>query len=238
MHMNDVSLLEQRLGHVFAQRELLVEALSHRSWLNETGGSVTADNERLEFFGDSLVDFLVAEYLMRCYPLAREGLLTKLRAELVSEAGLVLVAEELELGRFLLLGHGEELSGGRSKPSLLANAVEAVVGALYLDGGLPVARALLEKYMFPRADELQVAGGTGQDRKSALQELVQARDGTVPVYRLVGESGPPHQRRFEVAVLVHDTVVGTGSGTSKKIAEQAAAAAALGSLAVGGHAGG
>ncbi len=228
--MDDVELLEQRIGHVFVRRELLAEALSHRSWLNEGARSGTPDNERLEFFGDALVDFLVAEYLLHRHPLAREGMLSKLRAELVSEAGLALVAEDLELGRFLRLGHGEEMSGGRKKPSLLANAVEALVGALYLDGGLPAARLLLVKYVFPRAEEIQISGLALQDRKSALQELLQARGKGRPEYQVVDESGPSHQRCFVVSVCVNATVVGTGSGSNKKAAEQAAAAAALAKL--------
>jgi ribonuclease-3 len=229
--MENVQLLEQRLGYCFTRQELLLEALTHRSWLNEGGRGGVPDNERLEFFGDSLVNFLVAEFLLDRYPQAREGVLTRLRAELVSETGLVRVAEILGLGRFLRLGQGEVLTGGRQKPSLLANAVEALVAALYLDGGLHAARALLAANLFPLAAEADLGLHVGQDRKSTLQELVQATHGTTPVYRLLLESGPPHQRQFEVAVLVQDVVLGTGSGTSKKAAEQAAAAAALAAMA-------
>lgn len=228
--MDDLKLLEQRIGHVFTRSELLAEALSHRSWLNEGARNGAPDNERLEFFGDALVDFLVAEYLLHRHPQAREGTLSKLRAELVSEVGLALVAADLGLGQFLRLGHGEEVSGGRSKPSLLANAVEALVGALYLDGGLPAARLLLTQYLFPRAEELPLSGLAVQDRKSALQELLQAQGTGRPVYQVVDESGPSHQRCFVVSVCVNATVVGTGSGSSKKAAEQAAAAAALATL--------
>lgn len=229
--MDDAKQLEQLLGYEFSRRELLVEALTHRSWLNEAAPGAWQDNERLEFFGDALVDFLVSEYLLTRFPTAREGSLTKLRAELVSEPGLVLVAEALGLGRFLRLGHGEELTGGRQKPSLLANAVEALVGALYLDGGMAAARLLLAAHLFPRAEAMRPDRMAGPDRKTALQELVQARHGVTPEYRVVNESGPPHQRRFEVAVLVQAEVVGTGEGSSKKTAEQAAAAVALERLA-------
>lgn len=233
--MDDAKQLEQLLGYEFSRRELLVEALTHRSWLNEAGPGEWVDNERLEFFGDALVDFMVSEYLLVRFPMAREGSLTKLRAELVSEPGLALVAEALGLGRFLRLGHGEELTGGRQKPSLLANAVEALVGALYLDGGPAAARSLLAAHLFPRVDAMRSDHAAGQDRKSALQELVQARQGVTPVYRVVDESGPPHRRLFEVAVLIDAEVVGTGCGSSKKAAEQAAAAVAFERLATLEH---
>jgi ribonuclease-3 len=231
--MDDLHLLEERLGYCFANRQLLQEAMTHRSWTNEKGRAGTPDNERLEFFGDALVDFLVAEYLFERLSDAREGVLTKMRAELVSEAGLARVAVKLDLGRHLCLGHGEELTGGRQKPSLLANALEALVGALYLDGGLQAVRTLLAVELFPLVNDVLPALNAGPDRKTALQESVQARGEGTPVYQLVEENGPPHQRLFKVAVLVRGEVRGSGCGTSKKLAEQAAAAAALTSMMSG-----
>lgn len=233
---DDIGLLEQYLGYRFTRKELVEEALVHRSWLNERGdGCSASDNERLEFFGDALMDFLVAEYLLHVHPTAREGTLSRLRAELVSEAGLAPIAARLELGRFLRLGRGEELCGGRSKPSLLANALEALLGAIYLDGGLAAARSFVTRFVVPRAEQVQRSGGGVKDFKSALQELVQAKGRVAPKYRVQGESGPPHQRMFEVVVLLDEAVIGTGQGSSKKVAEQAAAAAALAALDAGGR---
>jgi ribonuclease-3 len=235
--------LQERIGYAFRDGGLLKRALTHSSIAyEEAGGSQTAtgnpaadDNEQLEFLGDAVVGLIVADSLCRRYPELHEGELTRLRAALVSRQQLGRVAQKLDLGACLLLGKGEERSGGRKKSALLANSIEAVIGALYLDGGLETVRVFVEKwvvepYVQDLRETLETTGTIG-DHKSALQELLQARKVGQPQYIVKGESGPDHRKRFlvEVGVFTNGAehgkpqVLGRGSGTTKKIAEQEAA---------------
>jgi ribonuclease-3 len=220
--------LQARLCYCFSRPELLLEALTHRSFLNEPRGEDARDNERLEFFGDAVLGFLVSRLLLERYPDSREGELTRLRASLVHEERLARLAEESGIGPCLRLGHGEEKGGGRSRRSLLADAFEAVVAAVFLDGGVEEARRVVESRISPLLPGL-LEGLREADSKSRLQELVQARFGEGPVYRIAAVTGPPHQRHFVAQVLAGGSVAGEGSGRSKKEAEQAAARAALAS---------
>ena len=215
--------LEEKLGYSFQNRALLENALTHSSCANESRGKLQS-NERLEFLGDSILGMVVADHLYRNHPDLPEGVLTRTRAALVCEDSLVLVAEELGLGEYLRLGKGEETGGGRNRPSIRADAVEAVLAAVYLDGGIGSARKIIQKYILSR----EVAGLTKpRDYKTALQELVQRESGQVRAYRLVGEEGPDHNKRFFVEVTLNGKGVGQGSGRCKKEAEQMAAKAAI-----------
>ena len=215
--------LEEKLGYTFQNRALLENALTHSSCANESRGKLQS-NERLEFLGDSILGMVVADHLYRNHPDLPEGVLTRTRAALVCEDSLVVVAEELGLGQYLRLGKGEEAGGGRNRPSIRADAVEAILAAVYLDGGIGSARKIIQKYILSR----EVAGLTKpRDYKTALQELVQRESGQVLAYRLVGEEGPDHNKRFFVEVTLNGKGVGQGSGRSKKEAEQMAAKAAI-----------
>ena len=215
--------LEEKLGYTFQNRALLDNALTHSSCANESRGKLQS-NERVEFLGDSILGMVVADHLYRNHPDLPEGVLTRTRAALVCEDSLVVVAEELGLGQYLRLGKGEEAGGGRNRPSIRADAVEAVLAAVYLDGGIGSARKIIQKYILSR----EVAGLTKpRDYKTALQELVQRESGQVLAYRLTGEEGPDHNKRFFVEVTLNGKSVGQGSGRSKKEAEQMAAKAAI-----------
>jgi ribonuclease-3 len=215
------------LGYRFEDQALLEEALMHPSRANEVPGR-QADNQRLEFFGDAILDFLISQLLFLRYPEAREGELTRLRAALVDEANLARVAATLELGAYLALGKGEEKSGGREKKSILADACEALLAAVYLDGGITAARRVVKKLF---ADSAETAGGTvSGDYKTELQEFAQSRLATAPRYEVVAAEGPDHDRSYTVRVLLNDAAVGEGRGSSKKEAQQAAARQALASL--------
>jgi ribonuclease III len=238
MQQSGISTLQERIGHAFANPELLAQALTHSSLAFEQGAAAVdaSDNEQLEFLGDAVVGLIAADSLYRRYPELKEGELTRLRAGLVSRQHLGKVALKLELGESLLLGRGEERSGGRKKAALLANCLEAVIGAIYLDagfaGGLEAARVFVEKCVVePYVSELRGAlergGGIG-DHKSALQEFLQARKAGQPQYLVKGESGPDHRKRFLVEVRTAGADSGSrtlakGSGTTKKHAEQEAA---------------
>lgn len=212
------------VGHDFAgARPLLVQALTHRSYVNEADDPTVLDNERLEFLGDAVIDLIVADALMRRFPHAREGALSKARAALVSEVGLASLAARLHLGEALRLGRGEISSGGREKPSILSDALEALFAAIYLDAGLDKAReALLSQLVLP--DTLDDAP---EDHKTALQQRVQARLHKTPRYRLLREEGPDHDKRFFVQVWVEGEgeLSAEGEGRTKKEAEQHAAQA-------------
>ena len=215
--------LEEKLGYSFRDPSLLENALTHSSCANESRGKLQS-NERLEFLGDSILGMVVAEHLYRNHPNLPEGELTRTRAALVCEDSLVEVAEALGLGGYLKLGKGEEAGGGRNRPSIRADAVEAVLAAVYLDGGIGSARKIIQKYILSK----EVAGLTvARDYKTALQELVQRESGRVLKYRLTGESGPDHDKRFFVEVDLNGQSVGSGEGRSKKEAEQMAAKAAI-----------
>ena len=214
--------LEQTIAYTFRDRSLLRTALTHSSYANEHG---CASNERLEFVGDSVLGLVTAQHLYARFPDMPEGKMTRLRAELVCEQSLRDVAETLELGRWLLLGRGEESSGGRTRHSILADCVEAVIAAIYLDGGMePAVRLIHEKVLSHAGDTIQ---NRNRDNKTELQELVQQQPDSSIRYELTGESGPDHNKRFSYAVYVNGTLAGEGEGRTKKEAEQAAAGAAL-----------
>ena len=214
--------LEHTLDYRFRDRALLQTALTHSSYANEHH---CVSNERLEFVGDSVLGMVTAAYLYLRFPEMPEGKMTRLRAELVCEQSLYEVAEKLGLGAQLLLGRGEESSGGRTRPSILADCVEAVIAAIYLDGGMEPARKLIDSYILSKLDG--DAGALMRDWKTELQELVQQKPGHSLSYTICGESGPDHMKRFLAAVQCNGAVIGTGEGRTKKEAEQMAARAAM-----------
>ena len=216
--------LETKLGYQFQNPKLLDHALTHSSYANEHHLGSISSNERLEFLGDSVLGMIVADHLYRTFPDLPEGDLTRIRANLVCEGSLVLVAKEWDLGRYLKLGKGENACGGRSRPSILADAVEAVLAAVFLDGGLEHDRDIIQRFLLDRMEQVNRAS---RDHKTYLQELVQRKSGQVLSYRLTGESGPDHAKVFAVAVDLNGAPVGAGEGRSKKEAEQMAAKAAI-----------
>lgn len=218
-----MSELEKRLGYAFKDPALLALALTHSSWSNERGLGHKGCNERLEFLGDSILGFVVAEALYQTYGDKPEGEMTRLRAELVCEASLVESAEPLGLGEQLRLSKGEALGGGHQRPSMIADAFEAVLAAIYLDGGEAAAREFLGRTILPK---IKKAAAAKHDYKTLLQEAVQRLGISAPTYRMVGESGPDHRKVFTAQVVYAGEVAGEGSGFSKKEAEQAAAQAA------------
>jgi len=220
---------EKRLGHRFRHRDLLELALTHRSHANERGRN--EHYERLEYLGDAVLGMVTAELLYRKHPTLPEGELSRLKAQVVSQGTLARHAAAIALGEVLRLGVGEERSGGRGKPSLLADSLEAVFGAVYLDAGLPAAAKVIHLMLAPM---LEVDEGRSQlleaDAKTRLQEIAQARGGALPEYRHTGATGPDHSRLYRVECWLDGKVVGAGEGTSKKQAEQRAAAGALSHL--------
>ncbi len=219
--------VQARLGYTFRRPALLRLALTHPSYAHEHPHQEgEAHNQRLEFLGDAVLDFLVAAWLYRTYPHFPEGTLTRLRATLVRTETLARLARELGLGAALRLGRGEEEHGGRDRPANLCDALEAVVGALYLDGGLEAAWARLRPW-FARETETILAEETYVDAKSRLQEWAQGELGITPAYRIVGEEGPDHAKTFTAQALLGEQVVGEGQGSSKRAAEQEAARMAL-----------
>lgn len=214
--------LEKIIGHTFADVSLLETALTHTSYANESRGRVK-HNERLEFLGDSVLSIVVADYLFHEWKNRPEGELTRARASLVCEEALFQFAQEIELGKYLRLGRGEEMNGGRNRPSVVSDAFEAVIAALYLDGGMETARSFILPF-------LQQGKTADKDYKTELQELVQQNPEDKLRYELEGESGPDHNKHFIVAVYLNDREIGRGEGHSKKYAEQQAAKAALTSL--------
>jgi ribonuclease-3 len=219
----DLTALRRRLGPQFQADEILVQALSHRSWCAESGGRPS--NERLEYLGDAVLGLAVAEHCFHVYPDMPEGALAKVRAAVVNTSVLAEVALELDLGPVLLLGRGEDSSGGRAKASILANAVEAVIAAVYLDGGFETAKDFVLGLLDARIEEA-AAGPGSEDFKTRLQEMVVRQVGKLPHYEVEG-TGPDHARRYTAAVMVGGQVVGRGEGRSKKDAEQSAAHAAF-----------
>ena len=216
--------LETAIGYRFNNIALLQNALTHSSYANERWHNSLLSNERLEFLGDAILGMTVAKFLYQSFPDRPEGELTRMRADMVCEQTLAKVAAKIELGRHLLLGNGEEQGGGRTRNSILADAVESVIAATYLDGGLEAAQRFIEKFVLV---EVPVKRLHNADYKTALQELVQQKKNQVLSYGLIGESGPDHDKKFDVEVKLNGVVVGTGSGSSKKRAEQDAARAAL-----------
>ena len=219
--------LETEIGYHFHNISLLQNALTHSSYANERWHNSLLSNERLEFLGDSILGMLVADYLYRNFPDRPEGELTRMRADMVCETTLAGVAEKIHLGDHLLLGHGEEQGGGRSRDSILADAVESVIAACFLDGGMEAALGIIRRFILV---EVPVTRLHNADYKTQLQELVQQKRNQALSYSLTGESGPDHDKQFEVEVSINGSVVGTGRGSSKKRAEQDAARAAIARL--------
>jgi ribonuclease-3 len=222
--------LERAIGYRFRDRGLLEHALTHRSRVHEDASGGVFDNESLEFLGDSILGFVVADMLFREFPQHNEGQKSKLKASLVSASALARLGGRINLGGHLILGRGEEKTGGRRKLALIADSYEALIAAIYLDGGLDPARAFVERQFAELIAEARRTGAEAaftEDYKSALQEWLQSRDRGLPAYRMAAEVGPPHRRRFEVEVLVEGHPVARADGSSKKEAAQAAAKAAL-----------
>ena len=222
--------IEARIGYRFKDRGLLEHALTHTSRAAEDVSGGVADNESLEFLGDAVVGLVVASALFRQYPMYDEGQKSKLKASIVSTQALARQAEEIRLGEHVILGRGEEKTGGRFRQALLADAYEALVAAIYVDGGLDAAEAFLLRELKEAIDAGSQEDFVGQDYKSALQERVQALSGALPEYRIAGEAGPDHRKTFTVEVVVDGEVLGSASGKAKKEAEQQAARQALGKL--------
>lgn len=216
--------LETALGYRFSNITLLQNALTHSSYANERWHDSLRSNERLEFLGDSILGMVVADHLYRNFPDRPEGELTRMRADMVCEQSLAAVANKLGLGQHMLLGHGEAQGGGKNRPSILADAVESIIAASYLDGGFEAAAGIIRRFILT---EVPVKKLHNVDYKTALQELVQQKKHQVLSYALVGESGPDHDKSFQVNVSLNGSVVGTGEGRSKKRAEQEAARCAI-----------
>ena len=219
--------LERNIDYKFKNPELLRTALTHSSYANENRASGTVCNERLEFLGDSVLGMTVADHLYRTFPNMPEGDMTKLRAELVCEGSLYEVAKRIDVGSAMLLGRGEENGSGRTRPSILADAVEAVLAAIYLDGGKECSDKFITRFILSTLSNVEKGGS---DFKTALQELIQRKSGNHLSYVIVGESGPDHCKQFHAEVLLNGECVGSGSGRSKKEAEQESARDALGRL--------
>jgi ribonuclease-3 len=224
--MTELSDLEQLLGVTFNDKSVLLRALTHRSYLNENPDDGLTDNERLEFLGDAVLDFVVAEHLYHRYPELQEGDMTSLRSAVVQERTLADFARNLQLGQYLRLGRGENTTGGRDRSPLLCATFEAVCGAVLLDQGLPAAKSFVLKFVAP-AIEAVMRERLDKDAKSRFQEWAQGRWQITPMYRTVAEHGPDHAKVFTVEVWVGDQIFGRGEGRSKQSAEQAAARAAL-----------
>jgi len=226
LNAQQVKALEQLFGHNFGDCDILRQAFVHSSYLHENPSFPLMSNERLEFLGDAFLNYVAAAYLYQRFPEEPEGTLTKLRAGAVQRDTLARVARSLDLGQYLLLGRGEERTGGRERASILANVYEAAVGALLVDGGEVTARAFVLRTLSDPLREV-VAGTLGADFKSQLQEFCQARKWDAPVYQVVAEEGQPHAKRFQVQVLVHEEALGRGSGSNRQRAEKEAACQAL-----------
>lgn len=224
--MPSLAEAEQGLKLTFSDKTLLRRALTHRSYLNENPDYPLEDNERLEFLGDAVLDFIIGEYLYHRFPEMAEGHLTNLRSALVRTERLAEFAKALELGQFLFLGRGEEDNGGRERIAILCDAFEALVGALYLDSGIDPARAFIHKIVEPSLEDI-ITAAIEKDAKSQLQEIAQSYCQVTPTYRTVKEEGPDHAKEFTVEAVVDNRVYGRGTGYSKQTAAQEAARQAL-----------
>ena len=220
-----IDSIQQAIGYTFKHPRLLVQALTHKSFVNEFKANGSKDNERLEFLGDAVLALVISDVLAARFPDSSEGELSKRKARLVSETVLARVAKRLAIGAALRLGRGEELTQGREKPSLLADALEAVIAAIYLDGGLEEARAFTMRAYGPDLGESVGLDGMtiGEDYKTRLQEWCQRQFEVLPLYVVVRESGPDHQKTFEVELSIRGDIMGNGAGRTKKEAEQQAA---------------
>jgi ribonuclease-3 len=224
---DEFEALQHAIDYRFRDRGLLEHAMTHTSRANEDVSGGVVDNESLEFLGDAVLGFVIADILFREFPSSTEGQKSKIKAALVSTTTLARQAERLQLGEHLLLGRGEEKTGGRRKQALLADGYEALIAAIYLDGGIEQARAFIAREFGPLVAEVREGGLTAQDHKSALQEYLQSRDRALPEYRLAGTIGPDHRKQFRVEVVVNGEALAEGVGPSKKDAEQEAARRAL-----------
>lgn len=224
--MPNLSELEHRLGHTFATPDLLVEALTHRSYLNEHRNCSGNHNERLEFLGDAVLELASTDFLFKKFPAKPEGDLTSYRAALVNTVSLASSAQALGVGEFLLLSKGEAKDTGRARDVILADAFEAIIGALYLDAGYTAAEAFILKNVCTKIDDV-IAKRAYQDAKSHFQEVAQEKRGVTPNYETLSEVGPDHDKIFTVGVFIGDKEIARGEGKSKQEAEQAAAAAGL-----------
>ena len=218
--MREYQELEKRLGYTFKKKALIIEALTHKSYKKPY------NNERLEFLGDAVLDLLVGEFLFHKFPDSDEGILSKIRASLVNESGFTLLARKINLGEYIYLSAAEENNNGREKPSLLSNAFEAVIGAIYLEGGLEVVREIAETLLIETHQKIDLQS-LSKDYKTALQELTQATHGVTPTYTLLRSFGPDHKKEFEIAIILDDQTIATAQGKSKKEAQQKAAHIAL-----------
>jgi len=221
--MDNYNLLEERIEYIFKDKNLIIEALTHKSYKKPY------NNERLEFLGDAVLDLIVGEYLFTRFPKSNEGVLSKIRASLVNESGFTLIARKLDLGSYIYLSSAEENNNGRDKPSLLSNAFESIIGAIYLDSGLSVAKEIAVKLIeecHPKID----LDSLSKDYKTALQELTQSVHGVTPVYKLIDSFGPDHKKEFVIAIVLNDETIATAKGKSKKEAQQNSAKLALKAL--------
>ncbi|MEW9667601.1 ribonuclease III [Ammoniphilus sp. 3BR4] len=226
----DFQQLQNTIGIQFNNEKLMKQAFTHSSYVNEHRGKPFQDNERLEFLGDAVLELTVSQFLFTHFPKMSEGEMTKLRAAIVCEPSLVRFAESLQFGKLVLLGKGEEMTGGRQRPALLADCFEAFIGALYLDQGLPTVTSFLNQFVFPSVDRGEFMKVT--DYKSQLQEHVQHDNLGEISYRIIEEKGPAHNREFVSEVLLNGISMGAGKGRSKKEAEQHAAAVAIEKLGI------
>lgn len=227
---SELEPLERRIGYRFKDRGLLEHALTHRSRVHEDASGGVFDNESMEFLGDSVLGFVIADMLFRQFPHHNEGQKSKLKASIVSAASLARLGEKINLGEFLILGRGEEKTGGRRKLALIADCYEALIAAIYLDGGIEPVKTFIERQFASLIQEARRTGAHAtftEDYKSALQEWLQSHDRGLPAYRLAGELGPAHRRLFDVEVVVNGVPVARAEGKSKKEAAQAAAKLAL-----------
>lgn len=218
--MRTVEKLQERLDFTFKNKQLLIEALTHKSYKQPY------NNERLEFLGDAVLDLIVGQYLFENFPKYDEGKLSKMRASLVNEEGFTKLALHLELGEYIFLSNAEENNNGRKKPSLLSNAFEAVMGAIYLEAGLERVHAIAIKLLEEAHDEISLES-LFKDFKTTLQELTQAQFGVTPEYKLISATGPDHKKEFEIAVMIQNKEYARASGKSKKVAQQEAALLAM-----------
>lgn len=224
--MKNLKALEKKLEIKFKNREFLTRALVHRSYLNETSDSKLRSNERLEFLGDAILSFVISEWLFEIFPHYPEGQLTNFRSNLVRTSSLALISQQLEIGNHLLMSRGEKESGGAKNNSLLANSLEAVIGAIYLDQGIATTRKFIKKnftFLVKKINQRR----TLKDEKSILQEILQAKLGETPVYKTLKEVGPDHNKTFTAGVYIRGKILAKGQGKSKQIAEENAAQAAL-----------
>ncbi len=219
----DINEFEQKIGYTFTNKELLVRAFTHSSLVNEQKINKKPDYERLEFLGDAVLEMISSAFLYRTYPDKKEGEMSKIRASLVCEPALAYCSEQLDVKKYIQLGKGEEATGGRNKESIIADVMEAIIGALFLDGGIEESKKFIDRYVLTNADSMQMFS----DSKSILQELAQGQNLGNIRYEICGESGPEHDKIFEVRVFVGDKNFGEGTGKTKKAAEQKAAYQAL-----------